>query len=78
MSKKEWKVPVNWQMTGQVKVEANTLEEAMLKVKNDSDEIPLPDKQYYIDSSFELSYDMHEVEFVRKYENEGQEDSIDN
>lgn len=78
MVKKEWNVPVSWQIAGVKKIEANTLEEAMLKVKYEDGSMSLPDEQIYIDGSFELSYDVNEVEFVREYENNGQEDANEN
>ena len=46
---KTFKIPVVWQMYGVVRVEADTLEEAMEKAREEK----LPDGDY-IDDSFEL------------------------
>lgn len=50
---KEWIIGVSWQMCGEIKVEAETLEEA-LKIAQEDDGIPLPAERHYIDASWEV------------------------
>lgn len=71
---KEWKIPVSWEMCGTVTVEANTLEEAMAKAKHDRN-IQLPKESFYVDGSFDLSF--NEEDTVRKYYNKNQKDEGD-
>lgn len=73
---KTWKIPVTWEMCGNVVVEAATLEEAMNIARDDDGVIPLPDDSYYVDGSWRLSYDMSQVEEVRDLLNSGQEDCV--
>lgn len=72
---KTWKIPVTWEMYGNVVIEAPTLQEAMDIARDDDGVIPLPDDSYYVDGSWRLSYDMSQVEEVRDLLNSGQEDS---
>ena len=53
--KKTWKVPVTWEVCGEVDIEANSLEEAVEIFKEKMDEVPLPSESYYIDGSFRLT-----------------------
>jgi len=49
----EFKIPVSWEVFGIVKIEANSLDEAIAKFDNDIDNIPLPKEGgEYIDASF--------------------------
>lgn len=48
-----FKVNVTWSCWGQVNVEANSLEEAINKVRNNLDDYPLPQGEY-IEDSFEV------------------------
>lgn len=52
---KEWRVPVEWCAFGVLRVEADTLEEAVLKVHNNPDDYPLPDDDSYIEGTFKVS-----------------------
>ena len=52
--KRSFKIPVVWEMCGMVTVEAKNLKEAIEIVKNDNDDIPLPEGNY-VDGSFQLS-----------------------
>ena len=45
--KKTWKVPVTWEVCGEVDIEANSLEEAVEIFKEKSDEISLPEQSFY-------------------------------
>jgi hypothetical protein len=73
---KTWKIPVTWEMYGNVVVEAPTLQEAMDIARDDDGVIPLPNDSYYVDGSWRLSYDMSQVEEVRDLLNSGQEDCV--
>lgn len=53
-----WKIPVTWEMAGIVEVGKDkfpTIEEAMDYVRDESNDIELPDDKYYIDGSWSLS-----------------------
>lgn len=50
-----WKIPVTWEMYGCVRIEAETLEEAMSIVEDPDGRIPLPDDGAYVDGSWTLS-----------------------
>ena len=41
---KTWNIPVTWEVYGYVVIEANTLEEAIEKARDDEGVIPLPRK----------------------------------
>lgn len=69
---KTWKIPVVWQMMGTVKVDANTLAEAMEIAKDEDGVIPLPDDGMYLDDSWELATD--DLVSVRECYNRNQED----
>ena len=66
MKKKIWKVPVVWEMFGDVEVEADSLEEALEMVKRDEDHegnaFSLPYDQYYLLDSFRAEYTVDELE----------------
>ena len=52
------RIAVTWETAGYIEVEANSIEEAMKKVKENPDNYPLPyDGGEYIDGSFRLSTD---------------------
>ena len=69
---KEWTIPVTWEVCGKVKVEANTLAEALQYVKEDPDDMPLPTESDYVDGSFAPSMD--EIEEIRDLYNDGESD----
>ena len=71
MQEKDYIVPVTWQMCGFIKVKATSAEEAFTKVKEDSEDYPLPKVQNYVDASFEPSFDTDEMieEYTKMYEN---------
>lgn len=50
-----WNIPVTWEMYGCVRIEAETLEEAMAIAEDPDGMIPLPDDGAYVDSSWTLS-----------------------
>lgn len=61
------KVAVTWSMCGYVDIEADTMEEAMKKFNETSDEIDLPTDSEYVDGSFMLSSDdVEEMEAMSK------------
>lgn len=52
------RIAVTWEAAGYIEVEANSIEEAMKKVKENQDNYPLPyDGGEYVDGSFRLSTD---------------------
>ena len=71
----EWTVPVTWEMCGNVKVRAATMEEAMEIAKDEDGVIPLPDDADYVDSGWHLSYE--DPEEVRELFNSNQQDIAD-
>lgn len=53
---KKFKIPVTWEATGFVEVEADTIEEAISKFDNEIvDTCDLPKSEAYIDGSFDRS-----------------------
>jgi hypothetical protein len=62
------KLPVTWEMSGIVEVEAESVEEAMDYFDKNMDYIDLPDEDNssYVDASFRLTDD--EVEFVELFQ----------
>lgn len=71
----EWEIPVSWTMAGKVKIEANTLEEAIAIARDESKEIPLPDDGEYLTGSWNVDYDIDEV---RSLFNDNQKDDTEN
>ena len=71
----EWSIPVTWEMCGNVKVRAATMEEAMEIAKDEDGVIPLPDDADYVDSSWHLTYE--NAEEVRELFNSNQQDLAD-
>ncbi len=69
---KTWTIPVMYSMAGIVKIEANTLKEAIDIALND-DSIPLPNNSYYIDGSWEVC---GSEEYTRECYNNNQKDEI--
>lgn len=51
---KKFKIPVCWEMYGYIEVEADNLEDAMDKIKDDS--TPLPEGAY-VEGSFQVDWD---------------------
>lgn len=59
------RIAVTWEAAGYIEVEANSIEEAMKKVKENPDNYPLPyDGGEYVDGSFRLSTD--DVEEIKE------------
>ena len=69
---KSWNIPVTWEVYGRVVIEANTLEEAMEKARDDEGVIPLPDENDYVDGSWRLTEE--DVETVRSLYNNNEKD----
>ena len=69
---KSWGIPVTWEVYGRVVIEANTLEEAMEKARDDEGVIPLPDENDYVDGSWRVTEE--DVEIVRTLYNNNQKD----
>ena len=62
---KTWSIPVTWEVYGEVKVEAETLAEAMKMVEIDIDHngqaFSLPTDNEYVDGSFRPSEDEESI-----------------
>lgn len=69
---KSWSIPVTWEVYGRVVIEANTLEEAMEKARDDEGVIPLPNENDYVDGSWRVTEE--DVEIVRTLYNNNQKD----
>lgn len=54
---KTYKVPVVYQMFGYVEMEADSIDNAVKKVHNNIDSIPLPYDADYVEGSFEIDYE---------------------
>lgn len=67
---KTWNIPITYSVSGMVKIEAETLEDAMRIAKDEDEQIPLPDDADYIDGSWELSFGMDEIDIVRDLYND--------
>ena len=71
---KTWKIPVVWQEMGVIKVEANTLAEAIEIARDDDGVIPIPDNGSFLDGSWEVDCD--DEDYLRQFYNDNQEDEI--
>lgn len=69
---KEWQIPVSWEMSGVVRIRADTLSEAIDRANND-DSVELPTGNY-VDGSFAVSFD--NLDEIRLLYNNNQPDAI--
>ena len=69
---KTWNITVCWTMMGVIKVEANTLAEAVETAKDDDGVIPIPDDGIFLDGSWEV--DCFDENYLREFYNENQID----
>lgn len=69
---KTWIIPVSWEMCGKVKIQANSLDEAIEIAENDGS-IGLPEGDY-IDASWKV--EVEDKDFIRGFYNNGQEDEL--
>ncbi len=69
---KTWKIPVTWEVSACVEVEAETLADAMEIARDDEGTIPLPTDSEYVDGSWNLSETNED--YVREWYNDNQED----
>ena len=72
---KTWEIPVVWQEMGTVKVEANTLAEAIDIARDDDWVIPIPDNGSFLDGSWEVDCD--DEDYLREWYNDNQKDEED-
>ncbi len=72
---KIWRIPVTWQCCAFVKVNAATLDEALVVARDDNGVLPLPPESQYVDGSWELSET--DPDFIRECYNENQKDETD-
>lgn len=62
MEKQIWRIPVTWEVYGEVEIEADSLEEALAIVVKDEEDMGLPTESFYVDGSFRAtSEDLDEV-----------------
>ena len=69
---KTWNIPVTWEVYAYVVIEANTLEEAIEKARDDEGVIPLPEENNYVDGSWRVTEE--DTEVVRGLYNDNQKD----
>ena len=69
---KKWKIPVTWEVFGNVVVEADTLAEAMHIARDEEEILPLPDESDYVDGSWRITEE--DEDFIRTYYNNNQQD----
>ena len=60
MTKKLYRIPVEWAVTGTLLVEAESLSEALLE----AEDAPLPEPEDFIEGTFEVNH--HMISFVNK------------
>ena len=60
MTKKLYRIPVEWAVTGTLLVEAESLSEALLE----AEDAPLPEPEDFIEGTFEINRQM--ISFVNK------------
>jgi hypothetical protein len=54
-NKKTFKIPVSWEVYGEVKIEAESIEDALKIFEETQDSLPLPLESNYVDGSFKLN-----------------------
>lgn len=69
---KQWEIPVVWTMMGTIKVEAETLAEAIEIARDERGEIPIPDNGEFLDDSWEVDCD--DIDYLREWYNDNQQD----
>ena len=69
---KKWKIPVTWEVFGNVVVEADTLAEAMKIARDEEEILPLPEESDYVSGSWRLTEE--DEDFVRNFYNDSQQD----
>lgn len=72
---KTWRIPVCWTMMGTIKVDANTLDEAIEIAKDDAGIIPIPDDGTFMDGTWEV--DCFDKDYLRQWYNFDQKDEED-
>lgn len=66
---KTFKIPVTWEIYGEVEVEANSAEEALKKAKeieHQGDGLELPNDGEYVDGSFKINEDISLIELINQ------------
>ena len=69
---KNWNVPVSWQMCTTIRIQAETLEEAIKIARDDEGVLSLPQNGEYVDGSWEVSCD--DADTIRECYNDNQGD----
>ena len=57
----KFKIPVTWEVCGEVEVEAESLDEAVEMVDFDPDEITVPEKWEIVEGSLNTNYELAEI-----------------
>ena len=70
---KTWRIPVVYQMTGVVTVEADTLAEAIEFAGDEYNPVPLPEDAEYLDGSWVIDHNGN-VDDIREFYNGDEED----
>ena len=60
-TKKEYLIPVSFEMCGMLSIKANSAEEAIQLTKGHINELPIPTIKNYIDGSYQLVTDDGEI-----------------
>lgn len=74
MSKKIWKIPVDWEVCSVVEIKAETLEDAVRLFDDTIDDLPLPTEADYIDGSFKRGMQDSKKETIEYYKLFNKED----
>jgi len=71
-NKKEFKIPVSYEVYGEITIEARTAKEALEYAHKNIDAIELPDinSVEYIDGSFEINDDLDLIRIMNKKKKE--------
>lgn len=66
---KEFKIPVSWEVCGEVIIEAENLESAIAKAFEieKSEGLPLPTDSEYIDGSFKIDDDIDFAKYINRH-----------
>ena len=64
---KTFKLPVTWECYGMVEIEADTIEDAVMKFEETEEDIPLPTESDYVEGNFRLSADYDDIEYFKQF-----------
>ena len=61
---KTWKIPVTWEVYGVVRIEAETLDDAIKLFDETENDLPLPTENDYVDGSFARDRDEETISLI--------------